>query len=422
MAAWISLINFSMSIAALMLMVLGLLLSVIVHKVERKTKQFFICFFTLMILYVLCNLLGQIMYLFTDRATATQLLLFLESLFSSVLMPLLSLYMLHSCGEDWKHNPVLDITLFLWLIYFMLLLVTQFTTGIYYFTPDNAYHRGPWYPLLLLPPILIMGFNLVMLFRRRDRLSRKHFSALLIYFVAPMVSMLIQMACYGLYSIVLGTAFAAMFLFLFILMDQVEQDLRRQEENALQRASIMVLQMRPHFIYNTLTSIYYLCRQDAEKAQQTILDFTTYLRKNFSAIARAKTIPFLEELEHTRAYLAVEQIRFENHLIVHFDTPHTMFHLPPLTLQPLVENAVKHGMDPETAPLEITIRTAETENGSRIVIMDTGPGYEPVSDDRTHIALDNIRERLEMMCGGSLTITSRESGGTVVTIEIPEST
>ena len=90
--------------------------------------------------------------------------------------------------------------------------------------------------------------------------------------------------------------------------------------------------MRPHFIYNTMTSIYYLCEQDPKTAQQVTLDFTNYLRKNFSAIAKDGTIPFTEELEHTRAYLAVEQIRFEGEMFVEFDTPHTAFKLPPLTL------------------------------------------------------------------------------------------
>ena len=163
----------------------------------------------------------------------------------------------------------------------------------------------------------------------------------------------------------------------------------------------MVLQMRPHFIYNAMMSIYYLCTKDSKKAQQVTMDFTNYLRKNFTAIASENPVPFSDELEHTRAYLAVERVQFEDSLCVEYDTtPHKNFRLPPLTLQPIVENAVKHGMDPEYAPLCISIRTRETDSGSEIIVEDNGPGFAPADDDcEPHIALANIKQRLEMMCG-----------------------
>jgi LytS/YehU family sensor histidine kinase len=213
-----------------------------------------------------------------------------------------------------------------------------------------------------------------------------------------------------------------MIMFVFILLDQVDHSLRQQRENAAQQASITVLQMRPHFIYNTLMSIYYLCKQDSDKAQQVILDFSSYLRQNFTAIAKADTIPFSEELEHTRAYLAVEQARFKDQLLVEFDTPFTDFRIPPLTLQPIVENAVKHGMDPEAEPLFISVSTQKQDKYAEIIVDDSGPGYQPVDDDEPHIALANLRERLKLMCNGDLTISRRDCGGTVVTIRIPVQT
>ncbi|MBR0062233.1 MAG: hypothetical protein IJP68_12230, partial [Selenomonadaceae bacterium] len=150
------------------------------------------------------------------------------------------------------------------------------------------------------------------------------------------------------------------------------------------------------------------------------LDFTTYLRKNFTAIASDDTVSFSDELEHTRAYLAVEQVQFEDSLCVDYDTPHKNFRLPPLTLQPIVENAVKHGMDPEYAPLYISIKTRETSSGSEIIVEDTGSGFAPAADEsEPHTALANIRNRLEMMCDGKITIRPREGGGTVVTVRIP---
>ena len=223
-------------------------------------------------------------------------------------------------------------------------------------------------------------------------------------------------------------------MYIIILSDQIEQDLhhqreiaRQQQAIAQQRASIMVLQMRPHFIYNTMTSIYCLCSQSTEKAQQVIMDFTNYLRRNFNAIVNDSTIPFSTELEHTRAYLAVEQVQHPKSLFVDYDTLFTYFRLPPLTLQPLAENAVKHGMNPDADPLRISIRTRHTDfnesgrSAAEIIVEDTGPGFDPSDESKPHTTLGNIRQRLEMMCGGSMTIKPRDGGGTLVTITIPDS-
>lgn len=227
------------------------------------------------------------------------------------------------------------------------------------------------------------------------------------------------MAVYGLYIIVLGTAVSAFAMFLLLMNEQADDQLRQKELNVQQQASIAVLQMRPHFIYNTLMSIYYLCGQDPLRAQSVILDFSTYLKKNFTAIARDSIIPFTEELEHTRAYLAVETVRFEDMLFVQYDTPYTDFRIPPLTLQPVVENAVKHGLDPDGVPLHIIIRTFDTDSESVITVEDNGTGFDPKDNEKPHTALDNIRDRLEMMCRGSLIIESSEHIGTKVTITIP---
>jgi LytS/YehU family sensor histidine kinase len=126
-------------------------------------------------------------------------------------------------------------------------------------------------------------------------------------------------------------------------------------------------------------------------------------------------------LEHTRAYLAVEQAQYDDMLVVEYDTPFTRFRLPPLTMQPIVENAVKHGMDPYSGPLRISIRTRRTESGTEIIVEDNGRGFDPSGESGPHTTLANIRQRLELMCGGSLAITSGAGGGTVVTVTIPDS-
>ena len=93
--------------------------------------------------------------------------------------------------------------------------------------------------------------------------------------------------------------------------------------------------------------------------------------------------------------------------------------MPPLTLQPIVENAVKHGMVSSSDPIHISVVTRQTDKANEIIVEDDGPGFNPVDDNEPHIALNNIRERLELMCGGKLTISPREGGGTSVKVTIP---
>lgn len=417
----IDLVNFSAAFTGLVIVLLGLFFTLTVSYLDSRTRGFFTVLFSVAALYVASDLLSQISLLFLGPgyAVLSRIAVFCESFFSSILMPMMTLYLLRCSGERRKRTPLFASMVTLWITYVALLVFTQFTTDIYTISPDNVYQRGPLYFVLLIPPAAMMALNFVSLLFRWKKLSKRQRLAFVIYLLVPLCCMLIQMVSYGLLMIVIGTSLSVMIMFIFILMDQVEHSIRQQQKNAAQQVSIAVLQMRPHFIYNTLMSIYYLCKQDAEKAQQVILDFSSYLRKNFTAIAKEDTIPFTDEMEHTRAYLAVEQARFQDRLLVEFDTPYTDFRLPPLTLQPVVENAVKHGLDPELEPLFISITTRLQDGYAEVIVDDSGPGFQPVDDNEPHIALANITERLKVMCKGELTISSRDCGGTIVTIRIP---
>ena len=424
--------------ALLLLVLLGLVSSAVFPGLDKRSKRFFISSFSILLFSIVAYVIDLSIYTNPDLSWAGKIISFIETLLPSALMPFLTAYVLLCCGEKPKKSALFYVAIGLCTVLFVLLVITQFTDVFYYFTADNRFVRGKLYPILILPMIALIVSNLVEIIIKRKQLGKKYFVAFLIYLLPLLVVMVLQAFVSVFILIVIAVSISALSMFGIIMVDQVEEYFKQQREIADQRASITVLQMRPHFIYNTMTSIYYLCEQDAEKAQQVTLDFTTYLRKNFNAITGKEPIPFAEELEHTRAYLAVVQAQFEDNLIVEFDTPHMLFRLPPLTLQPLVENAVKYGLDPDaTEPLHITVKTEKTEAGSVITVEDNGPGFPEKSDPsdsaemgdsphfsekdngEPHLALNNIRERLSAI-GATLTISPRENGGTIVRILVPE--
>ena len=419
MSEWAWHFYFFIAGAAALLMVLGLGVAVVLPGMDRWSKHFFFAFFAVLVVSVVCFIAEMIVWRAPGLAWEEQMAGYLDSLLSLSLMPMLTVYILRCCGESREKSPLFYAVLGMWLLYFILLSSTWFSRYIFYIAADGQYMRGPGYPLVILPLIAIALLNLHGVMLRRNRLSRRQVTAFLIYLLPMTAAMVLQVFFDAMMLVDLGIIICALTMFGIILSEQIEHYMRQRREIASQQARIMVLQMRPHFIYNTMTSIYYLCEQNPKMAQQVTLDFTTYLRKNFTALASGDTIPFSEELEHTRAYLAVEQAQFEDSLFVDYDTPHTRFRLPPLTLQPIVENAVKHGMDPDSEPLRILIQTRETEAGSEILVQDNGTGFETTADGGIHIALENIRQRLEMMCSGKLTISPRQGGGTEVRVVIP---
>lgn len=406
--------------ALLLLVFLGLIASISFPGLDKRSKLFFISSFSVLTLSIIAYIIDLFIYTNPNLAWVERIIAFIETFLPSVLMPFLTIYVLLCAKKSVRKSVMLYANIALCAALFILLIITQFSDGIYYFTNDNEFVRGKWYWVLIVPMLALIALNLFEIIRERKLLDKKYFIAFLIYLLPLLVVMTLQAFISVFIFIVVAVSISALSMFGIILSDQIEQNRRQQREIADQKASIAVLQMRPHFIYNTMTSIYYLCEQDAKKAQQVTLDFTTYLRKNFNAITGKEPIPFTEELEHTRAYLAVVKAQFEDNLTVEFDTPHILFRVPPLTLQPLVENSVKYGLNIDsTEPLLIIVKTEKVEKGSVIMVIDNGPGISNDDNGEPHIALNNIRERL-LAINGTLKISPNDKGGTIIHVFIPD--
>ena len=211
-------------------------------------------------------------------------------------------------------------------------------------------------------------------------------------------------------------------------------DLRTQYKEAIRfqqmqkelyeaKVSVMVSQIQPHFMYNALTSIAMMCTINPETAQEATVIFADYLRGNMDSLKQTAPVPFETELKHLEKYLYIEKLRFADLLNIEYDIQTTDFKLPLLSIQPLVENAVKHGVGMAEDGGTVKISTRETETAYEVIVEDDGVGFdvnEKKDDGRSHVGMENTKKRLHDMCGGEVVITSEIGKGTKAKVILPK--
>ena len=187
------------------------------------------------------------------------------------------------------------------------------------------------------------------------------------------------------------------------------------------RVSIMLSQIQPHFIYNTLGTIERMCLRDPQKAFELVRNFSLYLRGNFSELDSVAPIRFEEELKHIQYYVNIEKVRFPD-MNIEYDVEATEFVLPALSVQPLVENAIKHGLMRLETGGTVVIRSYETPTHFCVSVKDDGVGFDTSApiDEKKHVGLRNIRGRLKAMVNGELILESKPGVGTKAVIMIPK--
>lgn len=301
----------------------------------------------------------------------------------------------------------------------------------FYLRPDGT-ETFQWsaYGGIYLIANIITIWTTVSLFQNRKILNKLNFWLLLFYKISPTSLLLIDLLR-GTCMTYLMRAFYAFILYVHVdLRSEHEAVLRearlnRQEAELTEmRTQIMLSQMQPHFLYNTFTTVSSLCYlEGAEKAQEVVDKFADYFRQNLDSMGKERNISFEKELEHIQTYLWIEKIRFEDDLNVAYQIGPTNFMLPSLSVQPLVENAVKHGVCQKPGGGTVTIETQETAEEYLVIVRDDGVGFDPSEkpkDGRSHIGIDNIKQRLEIICGGRLEIASTPGKGTAATVHLPK--
>jgi two-component system, LytTR family, sensor kinase len=301
---------------------------------------------------------------------------------------------------------------------------------IYWIDAANVFHRGPYFFILFIIPFLyillsfIYPFSWFMHEKNEAEKRRAAFMACMMF--GPIVASVIQLASFGLPLIWPSVAISLLAIYFKLQKRKTEEEKLAEErlkyELVKKDVDIMLSQLQPHFMYNVLTSIQGLAMTDPDKACEAITTFSSFMRGNMDSLSERTLIPFTEVLEHTKLYIALEQMRFGDRIHVIYNISADDFRLPPLMLEPLVENAVRYGITKKEKGGTIVISTEEKNNTIRITVSDDGVGFDPAAvskDDRQHLGIPNVRDRLRILLGGDLSVTSTEGKGTTALITIP---
>ena len=193
---------------------------------------------------------------------------------------------------------------------------------------------------------------------------------------------------------------------------------KRELELEQSKLTLLMTQIKPHFINNSLIAVQELCYENPEKAAELINHFSMYLRNNIEA-SDNQLVPFSKEVEAVKEYLTLEYADSSKVFKTEFKLEYTEFELPSLSVEPLVENAVKHGIDRYSDRSEVHIISYKQGDNVFIEIRDNGKGFDMNKETlgKGGIGLKNAKKRLELMCKGELTI-DRIDGWTVIRIRI----
>ena len=299
-----------------------------------------------------------------------------------------------------------------------------------WFDEAGVMHRGALYPFFVLYSLVLLTLetayplcHIRSLGAGRALLLASY--GLIILIAAPLQMQLESAPVLLMLALVLTLMYAVTHGELGLrVAEQKEQLLRAQLDAEQARVSVMLSQIQPHFMFNVLNAIYHLCRLDAGRAQRAVGSFSEYLRGSINALQRSGPVPFEVELNSVRNYLDLEKLRFEETLDVAYDIRTTAFMLPALSLQPIVENAVRHGICRKKGGGRLEISVRELEEAFEIAVTDDGAGFDPeappADDGRRHIGISATRLRLREMCGGTLAIASSPGAGTRAVICIPK--
>ena len=339
-----------------------------------------------------------------------------------ILIAVYAVYVSRYIGDEDYWMPKVH---FIATIGIVMVIVNQFWPVFYSFDLQNRYYRLPMFWLIDVPGLASSTYMEYKLFRKRA-VAGESFSYLFTFYALPFLATLVQAVIYGYSFLNIAVTVSVILLFLHLLREQnnlyirqYDEMMRQKEELQDMRFRLVKSQVQPHFIFNCLNSIYFLCDSDPQKAKSAVGIFSKFLRGSLKILDSDETIPFSMEIEHVEQYLRLEQMRFEDRIRVEEDIREWEFDIPALAVQVLVENAVKHGICKKPEGGTLKIQVFRRDDQAVVRVEDDGIGFDMTKVGSDSTGLRTSRTRLQNMCGGTLTVESTPGVGTTAEICVP---
>ena len=418
--------NLAVNILAAFILLVLILISVFSNVEKRKTAYFFlwslvatIIPFAIMIVWYSCRMVEEVpLIVIKILGTAAFISMYAASY-------AFLLYCISFFGRSNRTNKIISTLAAIVGIGFTIAMVVNAFNDMYFsYQVSNGYYmigtNIAFVPYVYMWLLFLVELVLLII-KKGMRVGER--MVFLAFVTIPSIALAFHIAYPELSIIVMAIVAAYFSHFLYFYVQRGLMIQKQEKELSEKQIELTISQIRPHFIYNCLSSISYLCTKDPQLAVEAIDDFSSFLRVNFSNISQNKIVPFSQELEHTMKYLKLEKMRFEDRVRVYFDIRVDDFQIPSLTLEPLVENAVKHGICKKAEGGTIIVRTTETDKEYLVEVIDDGVGFDvnaTPDDGRVHVGVSNVEKRLKDMVKGRLEVYSKINNGTRMTIHIPK--
>ena len=418
-----STINVSLEAFGIVMSVILLIICILTKIPNKVRKTVFFSMAALNTAGLICDLLTWVMMDSTKYSKAANFINLLVYIIGYTLTVLFNVYILSFLNYSKKTKTIiLNSVIFLCICVSVLAVFSMF--GDIFFVLENGYYfRGTYYWLSQAIPAAILVFDAFLIFLNSKKIGVINTLSLTSYIALPFSSMILQIFTENISFVFLATTVSLFLVFIELYIRQMH---RLKEHTARMKYTSMYIslsQIQPHFVCNARCGIQDLAAEKAPEAAEAANDLSKFIRGNIEAMYDKEPIPFEYALQHVKYYLSLEKKRFEERVNVKYDLKATDFKIPALTMQPMVENAIRHGICKRKEGGTVTIATREATDAYIIEIIDDGVGFDtskPASDDRPHIGVSIVRRRVEEMSGGSVSVESEIGKGTKVTIFIPK--
>lgn len=417
--------SITLDMYAIIVITILLIVCIVQRKQSKQINKYLIGWMIAQVLMLCCDILR-----WSLRGKIHALGLFTMMFFSEYILCYICLIFFHYYFIDYMKDHVSinqKLRLIVWpvSIVMSILWITSYHNRMFYVITYNAVNvPNQNYYLSQLSGVILILFDMGIVLFYKKEIGWRLVLTLWLYMIFPIIAFPMQSA-WNAEVLFIGMTLSLLCRYATISSEQNRLLSESRARLAESRIAITMSQIQPHFLYNALGSISALCDIDPVRARDATDHFAEYLRMNLESMKRFSPIPFQTELNHIETYIWLEKMRFREKLQVEYHIEVKDFQVPALSVQPIVENAVKHGVCVKENGGTIVISTWETESGYFIKVSDNGIGFRwneqtDYNDGKLHIGIKNVRNRLETMVEGSLDIQSDIGQGTAVTIKIPK--